>query len=99
MSITDRAKESTAKLAWLDEMIRQYGRLQWACHDILELMSRQSKVDANAANTLQRTYVLTLDKLTALNEARKTQGILHDRVMTEYLNDDETDTSDQTARS
>lgn len=84
-ALIERSKESTAKLAWYDEMIQNYTRLQWATKNILEAMNLQTRHDDAARQLLHDAYALSLRKLEALNKARAKHFAEHDRIMSEVI--------------
>lgn len=84
-ALIERSKESTAKLAWYDDMIANYTRLQWATKNILEAMNQQARHDDAARQLLHDTYALTLRKLEALGVARDRHFAKHDALMNEVI--------------
>ena len=83
--LLERAKESTAKLTWLDTMIKHYTALQWHTHEILELMNAQTRHDDAARVLLHDTYALTMRKLERLNDARDKHFAKHDVLMNNVI--------------
>jgi len=86
MDVTiDAARESTAKLVWLDDMIRHYSALQHSCKAILEAMALQKRHDEYARKQLHETFVMSQNKLDTLNAAREAHNVKHTELMARLL--------------
>ncbi|MCC7017841.1 MAG: hypothetical protein IT564_11630 [Rhodospirillales bacterium] len=90
MNVTiEAAKESTDKLSWFDDMIRHYSALQWHCGKLLEAMALQRRHDEYARKQLKETYVMSQNKLEALNSARASHFAKHTDLMARLLESEE----------
>lgn len=84
-TLLERSIESTKKLAWMDDMIRQYATAQCACANLMSSMEQQARMDKEAYATILSMHALSTRKLEILNDHREKLFAIHDAIMNDLL--------------